>query len=89
MPNIRDLIPASVREDLDAGRDAPAALCCLCGKPIHSLRNAYRKVTGFERHRAQGGTNAVRLRRQLDEYAHDYCIDMAARGVDAGQGRLM
>lgn len=59
--------------------------CVLCGKEIPSLANAYRRVTGFERQRHQGGTNAIRLRELSDEWAHAFCIDREAHNVNANQ----
>ena len=83
--SVADLLPQEVQGALREGRDAPVTLCVLCDKPITNMRGTHRRVTGFEKSRLQGGTNAVRLRRQLDEYAHDICVDRAAAGVDPRQ----
>jgi hypothetical protein len=58
--------------------------CVFCGGPPGP--NPYRKVTGWERHRQQGGTNALRLREQHEEVACMHCIEREARGVSAQQG---
>jgi hypothetical protein len=63
-------------------------LCCFCGSAIPSTRYAFRKVEGFERQRKQGGTNSLRLRRTLDEFACSRCIDEVSAGRDPSQGAL-
>jgi hypothetical protein len=55
--------------------------CDLCGKPVEtSSLGTYRYVEGWEAQRSQGGTNAIRLRKSHDRFAHKTCIDLAAKG---------
>jgi len=49
----------------------------------------YYEVTGYERERAQGGTNALRLRQRSGRVACQLCVDRAARGVAPAQGSLL
>ena len=49
----------------------------------------YRKVTGWERPRLAGGTNAVALRAPHDEWACWECIHKQGRGIPVGQGSLL
>jgi hypothetical protein len=69
----------------DDGRSAPARSggvakgvlsCSLCGVEIPSAASAYQKIIGWAQPRSQGGTNALRLRVPLDEYACAICIDI-------------
>lgn len=62
--------------------------CAICGAEIASVRIAWRKVVGYERPRKQGGTNAIRLRRPVDEYACEICVTRLRAGVDPAQGTL-
>jgi hypothetical protein len=64
-------------------------VCHLCKKPIESSDRVYFEVTGFERPRTQGGTNALRLREQTGRVAHVECVDKAAQGVEPGQASLL
>lgn len=58
--------------------------CSICGGPINPNTD-YRKVVGWERHRNQGGTNALRCREPLDEYACTRCVDRSALGISPNQ----
>jgi hypothetical protein len=51
--------------------------CVFCGQEVLSPATAYRKVTGWERKRDGGGTNALALREPHDEFAHVSCVDRA------------
>jgi hypothetical protein len=42
---------------------------------------AYRHVSGFERKRPGGGTNALRLREPHDSWACSQCVDRLAAGL--------
>lgn len=66
-----------------------ATYCALCGDPIDAPLSAYRKITGFIRHRDQGGANAIRLREDTSEFAHVTCVDLAASGIAPSQTRLL
>jgi len=57
------------------------ALCILCGGPVTGHQQVEFQVVGFERPRAQGGTNALRLRRRTGNVAHRDCVDKEARGL--------
>ena len=70
--------------------------CSLCGEEIFSQDEyeMYRQVVGWERtkRRKQGGTNALRIRRETGALAHGRCVEEGARkqkaGLPAGQGGL-
>lgn len=55
--------------------------CSFCQQPVdpHGPRT-YRRVVGWTRPRREGGTHALRLRRELDEYACADCVDSMAAG---------
>lgn len=65
-----------------------AGRCTFCGDTVDPKQD-YRRVEGWERARAAGGTNAVRLRRPTDVWACRFCVDKEARGVGAAQTGLM
>lgn len=66
----------------------PDHACPFCGCAV-TPRDAYRKVTGWERvHRPAGGTNAIKLREPLEVFACRPCIDLQASGISVGQGTL-
>lgn len=66
-----------------------AKACSLCGNSVNP-QTAYRKVTGWEAKREDGGTNALRLRQPHDEWACYECIDSRAKArVPEGQGSLV
>ena len=66
-----------------------AGCCTFCGGPINPAVD-YQKVTGFERHRHQGGTNAIRLREvHQEEWACVACVNREAKGVSAQQQVLV
>ena len=62
--------------------------CTFCGSPINPDRD-YRKVTGWERRRDQGGTNAIRLREPTNEWACMACINLQAKGPGLAQTALI
>jgi hypothetical protein len=62
--------------------------CSFCNKPVNPDQD-YRKVTGWEKHRSQGGTNAIRLRKTHEEWACFTCISKQARGIAVGQTALL
>lgn len=62
--------------------------CTFCGVKINPDQD-YRKVTGWERHRTQGGTNAIRLREVQPVWACRWCIDRQSRGVPPAQQSLV
>lgn len=69
-----------IPEAEEAPSTSAAILCELCGEPVTTTRNAYRRVSGWEKPRKRGGTNAIVLRKPTDEWAHDRCIDLAKQG---------
>lgn len=76
-------------EMTDAPPEDGQPLCFYCGSAIESMRFAYRRVVAWERKRRAGGTNAVRLREPLDEYACAPCVDAVAAGRDPGQRAML
>jgi hypothetical protein len=63
--------------------------CTFCGGSISASRD-YRRVTGFERRRSGGGTNALSLRTVSHEWACEGCIRRMTRDrVNANQGALL
>lgn len=58
----------------DLCRDAPAG--------------RWREITGWDRPRDDGGTNAVTLRRETGRVACDACIAKLRAGASIGQGTL-
>lgn len=69
--------------------DGAVVRCSFCSNPIHSTRNAYRRIGGWEREREQGGTNHVVLREPKDEWACIHCINKLQSGVAVGQETLL
>lgn len=66
--------------------------CKFCEKGIDPYAyTTYRFVNGWERaHRSGGGTNALRARTPLDEWACVYCIDKLSKGINpTQQGTLL
>lgn len=52
-----------------------------CGEPVNPRdRRTYRRMAGWARDRSQGGTHALALRVELEQYAHAECIDAAKAG---------
>ena len=55
--------------------------CPFCFNPVNPEDPySWQKVTGWERRRAQGGTNAIALRAPLQEWAHPACVSLAKDG---------
>jgi hypothetical protein len=63
--------------------------CALCGDVIVKPERADRLVLAYERPRAGGGDNALRLRQPQQTWAHPACVNMEAKKVSAVQGRLL
>ena len=61
--------------------------CTFCGEPVG--HPPYFEVTGWERHREQGGTNALRLREQTGRVACSACIAKKSLGVSEDQETLL
>lgn len=49
----------------------------------------FRKVVGWEKPRAEGGTNMIALRQPQDVYACWSCIDRLRKGLDPLQESLV
>ena len=65
-------------------------VCLICGQPVDpNDQRAYRRVQGWERKRRSGGANQITLREVVPGVlAHDVCISLARKRIDAGQGTL-
>lgn len=56
--------------------------CVICGDPIDLERNVYyQKVSGYERPRTGGGTNAIFLRTTFEKFMCEPCMLKARAGV--------
>lgn len=66
-----------------------AGTCSFCGEAVNPNRD-YRRVTGWEKRRSEGGTNALRLREpHEDEWACASCVDRGASGVAPTQAAML
>lgn len=66
-----------------------AELKCVFCESVVKPEQDYRRVIGWERSRSQGGTNALRLRKQLEQWACRWCIEKMVKGIAVGQEALM
>ena len=64
--------------------------CALCHQPVDPLASTtLRKVSGYVGKRgAVGGTNAVRLKQEHDEFIHAMCAERVKQGHSFGQTQL-
>jgi hypothetical protein len=63
--------------------------CEFCQTPIQQGQD-YRVVQGYERiHRDAGGTNALRLRKPLEQFACRWCVDKQANGISVDQASML
>lgn len=63
--------------------------CVECGEEVNPRsRSSCREVRGWEKLRAQGGANAIRLREETGRWAHGWCVDVMALGVGSQQEAL-
>lgn len=49
--------------------------CEKCGNPIPDPDNHYQYTTGWTKRRAQGGTNALRLKQTEERFRHRVCVE--------------
>ena len=64
--------------------------CVFCDTPVDPANpSVHRRVIGWEKSRDQGGTNAVRLRVPLNEFACGACVDLESKGISSKQRSLM
>lgn len=63
--------------------------CMVCGEHVLSARGALYEIRGFERARAQGGTNHVVARERTGRVVGDCCAGRVQRGEPVGQGALL
>lgn len=64
--------------------------CSECGRGLNTkTETVWTKITGWERHRDQGGTNHVALRKQLEEFMCAGCMTLFQSGLAAGQKSLL
>lgn len=62
--------------------------CFFCGGQVVEGR-AFRRVTGWERLRGQGGANQIVLREVVEgKFACVFCVDKLRRGVPVAQRGL-
>ena len=59
--------------------------CVRCGDPIRPKR-AWRKVSGWEKGRKSGGTNALALREPEDKFMCEPCMTLARMKVPPQEG---
>lgn len=59
--------------------------CHLCGNAIERPHMAYVEITGYTRHRSDGGANHVHLKRETGSIACTDCIEKKKLGVDENQ----
>lgn len=61
--------------------------CSLCGEEVNSdAYGIFRKVEGWVQTRQQGGAHGVTFRKELHEYAHEVCVSMQRKDINANQG---
>lgn len=64
--------------------------CHYCGRGVDPYSHETRiRVTGWERPRSAGGTNALELREPTGQYACASCIGRIKHGIDPAQERLV
>ena len=66
-------------------------ICSLCDERPAVLGIDYRKVIGWEKYdrNGAGGTNQVRVREPLDEFACRVCVKRVVKGISPRQGTLI
>jgi len=62
--------------------------CDECGREIAYEQAAWYEVVGYERHRSQGGTNAVAMRKRTGKAICGPCMVSLKAGIAPGQGQL-
>lgn len=62
--------------------------CIDCGYGPLDLRSCWHEVIGFERDRAQGGTNALADRKRTGKILCGGCVQRRKSGIAPEQGRL-
>jgi hypothetical protein len=61
--------------------------CVDCGIQVQP-RDGWTEITGFERQRAQGGTNYVADRQPTGRFLCEPCMVLRRSGIPKEQGRL-
>lgn len=61
-------------------------ICQDCGHGPLDLRGCWHEITGYEKDRAQGGTNAVAERKRTGSILCDSCMHKRKLGIASGQG---
>lgn len=57
--------------------------CFFCGATVDSdSKGVYQYVSGWERRRDKGGTNAIRLPERQSRWACHSCIEERAKGLE-------
>ena len=62
--------------------------CSECGRDIERHEHPWMEVRGWERQRAQGGTNHVALRENTGKLMCPECMILIQRGISPGQMEL-
>jgi hypothetical protein len=63
--------------------------CAVCGAPVRTSARALFEIVGYERGRAQGGTNHVIARSRTGRIVGSCCAERVQRGEPTGQERLL
>lgn len=58
-------------------------ICSFCGETMVGKFIVYQKVSGWERWRDEGGTNALALRKTEQVFACERCIGLEKRGINS------
>lgn len=61
--------------------------CSYCQQTLDPFAyGVFRKVEGWVQTRQQGGAHGVTFRKELHEYAHEVCVSMQRKDINANQG---
>ena len=64
-------------------------ICSACEKDLRPSQNPWQKVSGWERKRHGGGTNALKLREAHQEWLCAECMVKRTLGGASEQGKLI
>ena len=60
--------------------------CPFCREDVTDDDFYLHEITGWEKTRAEGGANAIRLRQRTGKKAHQLCVERAGKGLTGQQG---